>query len=299
MPERIKDGFPNQRMTVVAPDVIARCRQLSLVQNLYVTDVGHFPPARHHYVDRPEGRNEHVLIFCVGGNGWCQINNHLWNIKEGSVFVIPGDTPHCYGAHEESPWTIYWVHFSGSSATQYLAYLGVSAQQPLLEVTNSMSLTESFEDMLLHVQRGYTDEALLLLSTVQAHLLALIFAAKKISASTGKHVEQRLFRSIRYMKANINHVLTLEQLANNVNMSSSHYSALFKQQISNSPIAFFNNLKMQRACELFNSDNTNIASVARDLGFEDSFYFSRIFKKIVGMPPSEYVKNIRKVSNGN
>lgn len=298
MQERIQDGFLNQRITVIPREIVNRSKEEPLVKNCYLTDLGHFPPARHHYMDRPKGRDEYVLIFCTGGNGWCQINDHLWNIREGNVLIIPVGTPHCYGAHEVAPWTIYWSHFAGDGADQLINKLGVSPEHPLLETDEIIRITECFEGMLGDIQHvnstdDYPYETLLLLSSAQTLILSILLASRKFSESNSKHVETRVFQSISYMKANIAQTFTLEQLADNVNMSSSHYSALFKRQIHNSPIAFFNNLKMQRACELFNANQHNISRVANQLGFEDSYYFSRIFKKIVGASPSEYLKQLR------
>lgn len=298
MQERIQDGFLNQRMAVIPRAIVTSSKEQAIVQNCYITDLGHFPPARHHYVDRPLGRDEYVLIFCTGGNGWCQINEHLWNIREGNVLIIPAGTPHRYGAHEVAPWTIYWSHFAGDTADQLIEKLGVTPEKPLFETNEIIRMTECFEGMLRDIQQinspeDYDSDTLLLLSASQILMLAIILASRKSSGSGGRNVEKRVFQSISYMKANITQTFTLEQLADNINMSSSHYSALFKQQIHNSPIAFFNNLKMQRACEIFNAGQHNISRAANQLGFEDSYYFSRIFKKIVGTSPSEYIKRLR------
>jgi AraC family transcriptional regulator of arabinose operon len=297
MQERIQDGFLNQRISIIPREVVNYSKEQPLIKNCYITDVGHFPPARHHYIDRPKGRDEYVLIFCTGGNGWCDINGQLWNIREGNILIIPAGTPHSYGAHEVAPWTIYWSHFAGDGATQLIAKLGVKPEQPLFETDDIIRISECFESMLGDIQNinspgDYPYEILLLLSASQTLILSILLASRKFSDSSGKHIEKRVFQSISYMKANITQTFTLEQLANNVNMSSSHYSALFKRQIHNSPIAFFNNLKMQRACELFSTNQHNISRVANQLGFEDSYYFSRIFKKIVGTSPSEYLKRL-------
>lgn len=298
MPDKIQDGFVNQRMSVLPKAVIEFAKSQPIVKDCYITDIGHFPPARHHFCDRPEGRQEHVLIFCTGGNGWCQINEQLWNVREGNVLIIPTGTPHRYGAHEVAPWTIYWSHIAGDKANELIKKLGATPEQPLFETNEIIRMTDCFERMLNDVFRNkslndYSYETLLLLGISQAMMLAIILASTKFSDENGKNIEKRVFQSINYMKANITQTFTLEQLAENVNVSSSHYSALFKHQVHNSPIAFFNNLKMQRACELFNGGQHNISRVANQLGFEDSYYFSRIFKKIVGTSPSEYLKKLR------
>lgn len=296
--KRIREGFEKQRLVVFPRDtIVRRCMELPVIKELYVTDIGHFPPARYHYVDRPEGCKEHILIFCVGGSGWCRLLDQVWQVREGIALIIPANTPHCYGADEVAPWTIYWSHFQGLSANAYLKYLEVSEKSPLIHTSNLVTLTEAFEDMYVHTQHSLTDNQLLSLSTSQARFLALLAISKETTPSSALRAEQRVFQSIRFMKTHLDKSLTLEQLSSEARMSTSHYSALFKQQVSSSPIAFFSNLKMQKACEIFNSGETNIAVVASKLGYNDSFYFSRVFKKIVGVSPTVYLNsNSQKLS---
>ncbi|RME70993.1 MAG: AraC family transcriptional regulator, partial [Verrucomicrobia bacterium] len=54
------------------------------------------------------------------------------------------------------------------------------------------------------------------------------------------------------------------------------------------PLDYFNRLKVQRACELLATTTLSIAEIAEQLGFDDPYYFSRLFRKIMGMAPRVY-----------
>jgi AraC-like DNA-binding protein len=92
------------------------------------------------------------------------------------------------------------------------------------------------------------------------------------------------------MKAHLNGILTIEVLANQACYSISRYSELFKQKTGYSPIQFFIRLKIQKSCEYLYFTNLNIKEICKEVGFDDPYYFSRMFKKQIGVSPSEYRK---------
>lgn len=102
------------------------------------------------------------------------------------------------------------------------------------------------------------------------------------------HVAQKVEQSISYMLQHLNHPLQVATLAAAVNVSPSHYSALFKRWMGCPPIDYFIHLRMQQACRLFDSTSLNVKEVAAALGYDDPFYFSRTFKAVNRVAPSEY-----------
>lgn len=99
---------------------------------------------------------------------------------------------------------------------------------------------------------------------------------------------RKVEQSISYMMQHLNQPLRVATLAAAVNVSSSHYCALFKRWTGCPPIDYFIHLRMQRACWLFDSTSLNVKEVAAAMGYDDPFYFSRTFKAVNRVPPSEY-----------
>src|SRR5215469_3260039 len=108
------------------------------------------------------------------------------------------------------------------------------------------------------------------------------------TTSRESHVARKIEQSISYMLQHINQPLQVATLAAAVNVSPSHYSALFKRWMGSSPIDYFIHLRMQQACRLFDSTSLNVKEVAAALGYDDPFYFSRAFKAIHRVAPSGY-----------
>ena len=102
------------------------------------------------------------------------------------------------------------------------------------------------------------------------------------------HIARKIEQSISYMLQHLNQPLHVSTLASAVNVSPSHYSALFKRWTGCPPIDYFIHLRMQQACRLFDNTSWNVKEVAAALGYDDPFYFSRTFKAVNRVAPSEY-----------
>jgi len=99
---------------------------------------------------------------------------------------------------------------------------------------------------------------------------------------------RKIEESIAYMLRHLDEPLQVATLAARASISPSHFFALFKRQIGCAPIDYFIRLRMQEACRLLDQTSLSVKEVAATLGYDDPFYFSRIFKSVNQVAPSEY-----------
>jgi AraC-like DNA-binding protein len=99
---------------------------------------------------------------------------------------------------------------------------------------------------------------------------------------------EKIEHSIRYMRQHLDQPLQVARLAALVHISPSHYFALFKRRTGCAPIDFFIRLRIEQACRLLDETLMNVKEVAAVLGYDDPFYFSRTFKSVSHVAPSEY-----------
>jgi AraC-like DNA-binding protein len=103
-----------------------------------------------------------------------------------------------------------------------------------------------------------------------------------------KDTAHKLARSLAYMEENLNKPLQVSALAAQANVSPSHFFALFKQLTGRPPMDYFTRLRMRHACRLLDSTSARVKEVAAALGYDDPFYFSRVFKAVNHVSPSRY-----------
>jgi len=98
----------------------------------------------------------------------------------------------------------------------------------------------------------------------------------------------RLIASLDYMKAHLNKPINISALSAMAGFSKSTFFHLFKRTTGNTPLNWFIRARMQWAGELLERSDLQIKEIAWQLGYEDQFYFSRVFKSVHGIAPSDY-----------
>lgn len=110
----------------------------------------------------------------------------------------------------------------------------------------------------------------------------------KESKDRGLAASEKIGESIAYMTQNLNRPLQVSMLAALVNISPSHYFALFKRHTGCAPMDYFTRLRMEKARCLLDTTEASVKEVAATLGYDDPFYFSRVFKSVNQLAPSNY-----------
>lgn len=278
-----RDGFKGEKMFVLPTEDLQTYIEHPLVSQLYLTDVGFFPRARNHYRERQIGLEEYILIYCIEGNGTIHLKGKSYFLHKNEAFCIPRHFSHCYYANEKDPWSILWVHFKGSN----VKYYPVDEMQ-VLHFSEDISITViSLFEMLFNALNGnYTLGNFIYISQIVSLILAQIYKREKSDSifQQNKHMTG----IIRYMYGHIHENLTLEDISNEFDLSKSYLNSIFRKYSKHAPMDFYINLKMKEACKLLQSTNLYIYEVAQKLGYEDQYYFSRIFKKVVGISPQKF-----------
>jgi AraC-like DNA-binding protein len=285
-PDKRPEGFPGQRLVIIPPAIAVQASRLSITRDLCVTHIGTFVAAGGHYVERSHGTSQHILIACISGNGSCTLDGREWTLSPGDLLFLPPREAHTYSSDPLAPWTIFWIHFRGQRASDYLTSLGVTAARPVVSVDDPAVLIEAFEDTFRHATHGFGEAAMTGLATAFARLLGLARVHQVAAGSRSRHGENRLLKVLARMREDLRRPWTLVELANEAHVSVPHFTELCRRQTGMPPLSLLIRLRLQRAMDLLQQGNHNVAEAAAAVGYEDPFYFSRLFRKHMGIPPS-------------
>jgi AraC-like DNA-binding protein len=294
---RKSEGFNGQRAIVLPVKVIKSFRKSALISNLFITDIGFYPKAKFHYYERPSGTSAHILIYCIDGKGWLNLGGKEVAVERDQYIIIPANTPHKYGSDEEHPWSIYWMHFKGTLAPDVVALLSLKGSVFYRSITYSEERVKLFDSMYNILEKGYSDANLQYISMCLWHYLSSFSYPDLFHTSAENHKEDVIDRSIAFMRKNLHNPLLLKQLADEALISPGHYSALFKKKTGYPPLEYFNNIRIQKACQYLEFTSNNIKEVSYKLGFNDPYYFSRLFSNIMGLSPMEFRNRKKSIEN--
>lgn len=262
-----------------------------VLQQILVTRVGSCLHAQGHYIPRPDGSHEVVMHFCKEGHGWLRNRQGLFQISPGQGFLITPNEPHAYGAAQDNPWSILWIHAKGHLVEQFLKQLDISPSKPVCGLSHFPQLEHLHARIFRELAKRHHLANLISASGKLYDLFAYLLSERQgIEASPAS---LQLNQAIAYMEAHVHEPLTLKAIARAAGLSVSRFSYLFKEAEGVSPIAWFSQLKMQQAARYLLSSPLSVSETARKMGYDDPYYFSRIFKQTMGKSPREYRKSFR------
>lgn len=280
----IHDGFPGERMRVLPRPLVRQALTAPLTSSILVTDAGFFPQATRHG-RRRRSAHENIIILCTIGRGICEIDGVEHEIRSGQVLVIPGGVPHHYRADSRDPWTIWWIHVVGSQVPPLMRALTQIAPGPVLDVGESTRIAVLMDRILHRLERDESSGSMIAAGGAAWHLMAVLIS----DATAPRHSRQDPIREVRqHMRENVAERFTVGELAAIAGYSTSHFSALFRRDTGFGPLEYQTRLRMSRARELLDTTDHSVAAIAMKVGYADSMYFSRQFKRIHDVSPSQY-----------
>lgn len=286
---RLKDGFKGSRMVVLPPPVTEALGRDPFTSRLYLTDIGHFPHARHHFRSRPEGTDAWILLYCTDGSGWVDYQGARYVLYPGQSFIIPAGAPHAYGADDAAPWTLYWVHFKGELAPYFAEgcdRVCVMADPDHDRITGRTTL---FEELFLAVEAGFGDEQLRYACATLYHFLGTF---RYLQAGYQTRQEESgldiIARCRDFIREHIEQHISLDDLCRFTGFSPARCNAAFKRHTGMTPGAYVQEMRIQTAMQLFDITDLHVNQVCHKVGIEDPYYFSRLFRKRTGCSPSAW-----------
>lgn len=229
-------------------------------------------------VKRMNGRTDYQLIYIEKGTGSFVINGRELLLDGGTVIIFrPGDRQ-VYSFSEKSDAEFYWIHFSGVGAEQLLTELRLC--EPVLKTGCAYKIKDSIEKMV-----SACDAEEFFTPVILSGMLVCIFSeiSRKLYSK-----DTELSKVIRAMNGDASNDLNNKDYAKMCGMSEYHFIRKFKECTGFSPLRFKTKIRMEKACGLLLNTSLSIGEISRLCGYDDSLYFSRVFKKITGSAPSVF-----------
>ena len=128
---------------------------------------------------------------------------------------------------------------------------------------------------------------------VREELTSIIEVSLKKSGDKEKTADEKILSAIEFMKNNFNKDISINDIAERYDLNINYFSALFKKKTNSSPINFLTELRIKAAKDYLKNTDESVTDISKKVGYEDSQYFFRVFKKSEGITPLMYRKQDR------
>lgn len=284
---RRRNGFTGEREVNVPVTVLSKYLKHQPVLNaLYITNIGFYPKASFHYHERKGGCHDNILFYCLGGKGYYDTHDGSFELNANQFAILPAHHFHRYQADINDPWTIYWLHFSGDKLAELNKLVDIDRYISPTPIKYDERFITAWEEMYNAMKGGYSIPNISYANLCLYRFISL-FIFQEVDLKNYKE-QDTITDSIQFLKANIHTMLSINNMADHFHYSPSHFSALFKNKTGQSPMEYFIEMKIHYACQLLDQTSLRVKEIAAKVGYDDPYYFSRLFSKIMEVSPNKY-----------
>lgn len=236
----------------------------------------------------PGIRDHYLIHLVVSGRGAYTTGNKVYALRPGDLFLIKPNQLITYSADIQDPWEYYWVGFNGAFANKLVQQTPFSDLQPVHHGKDLDALRSTLHSIFLARGPEPQNEAMMV-GYLYIFMANLIKEAQELEPHAVNSSSQYVLNAIKYIQFNYSQDISIDDIAKAVGVSRSHLYRIFMSNVGQSPIDYLTSYRIGEACSLLKNSQLSIAEIAVSVGFFDQFYFSRVFKKAKGVPPSKYL----------
>lgn len=239
-------------------------------------------------IDRQSFHN-YLIMHTLSGRLWCCQDGNKIAVEPGESILLDLHAPHQYYFENGLPSRIAWVHLNGSPAVRIIEQIRQCHSLPI-----KMRNPEVYQRILSLFELSDHPDPDIFEQSEQCYsiLLRILKESYQKGQNSLESARQNSFKKEIWhiISHNLHHNITVDDLAHAVSLSKYHFIRTFHDAFGLSPMKFIALEKVRQAKYLLTYTSETIASISESLGFATPSYFSKMFKHMTGLSPSDYRK---------
>lgn len=216
------------------------------------------------------------MMACFGGEGSVRVDGAWKTVRSGEACLLPPFVQNSFRCERGKPWDFCWVR-----------YLESREQKPIVSQNSPVLKGYDYGPLKAAIEGLYSESSGDSSPSILGHWVELVHQYVLRFAQPYDH-DDRLWRLWNRVEPNLKRKWSLLELAEIAHVSEEHLRRLCRKRYGRSPMQHLTFLRIQRAKQLLSSTNDKIETIAHQVGYENPFTFSTLFKKWVGWSPSRY-----------
>jgi AraC-like DNA-binding protein len=268
---------------------------------LYVTTAGEaritphaaYPPYGHpkgYAFDWQHGRvlDGFALVYISSGRGKFESKPHVpVSIEPGHAFLLFPKVWHRYAPDAATGWHEHWIGFDGEIARRWLRHKLFSAKNPIIKTNAEDTVLATFSRIMQSI-RANRPALQQILAGATDNLMGLIYSAQQVQPAHDPANTNAIESAIARIQNEYGRNLNMKLLARELGVSYSWFRHTFAAHTGLSPHQYLLEFRLVRARNLLAESEFSIKEIATQTGFEDEFYFSRLFRQKLNLSPSQW-----------
>lgn len=263
------------------------------VQNdydFYISEIRHFQerePNPHWSINGLVYDDYYIIAYCKSGEALYRFGDTEFTVRKGDLLFLPKGLVRSARSNPDDPWSFYTitfnVHFHNKLSRELFDRFDYLIRSP--QPYKLLTLFAEFGQIWSGKRSGYLVKCK---SIIMDLLYAIIKERDRLTYGTAHY--NAIEKTTNLILARYTEHFSIDDLAQQAGLSSSHFRLLFKKITGMTAVQYQNQIRIGRAKDLLMSGECNVTEAALSVGFQDIYYFSRLFKKLTGESPSGYMK---------
>lgn len=259
-------------------------------KDYYVHCCGHYKLiTRQEFITtRSHGLNNYQLLYIAKGSAKFRIKHEMITVKAGECVLYYPEEEQYYSYHLKDQPDVYWIHFSFHDKYKFMKDTGFTNLN-IYQIGTDSSYVFLFNQIIQELQlksHSYQEIASLqlqelLLKMIRNYITCGIPGYKKL-------YNNQVENAIRIFHLKYDENFSIRDYSKEHKLNYSRFIDNFTKTTGVSPRQYIIQTRIQKAMELLNSTSLSIQDISEMIGYDNPLYFSRLFKKTLGMSPSEY-----------
>lgn len=251
---------------------------------------GAFRKGPRYHTYREQGTRDWLLILTVGGQGVFRHEQGTTPVTSGDMILLKPNTRHDYATAPGQPhWDLLWAHFMPQAG--WLDWLDWPEHAP-----GVLGLQWAGQERQEKIVRRFRDLIRLNTSPLRLREALAMNALEEIvlwcdlinPRSESARRDRRIRRSLDFISEHLAEPLSVARIAAHCGLSPSRFAHLFRAEMRETPQHYLELQRLNRARQLLEFTQEPVRQIARQVGFENPFYFSLRFKRHSGIGPREW-----------